>query len=118
MLAVLALVLSASAQTPVQIPGLPPGIQLTQGGGASLRWLTADVVSERFLGETVLGPKFTNGEQVELIVEENGKARVRDGDHYGWVPVASLTSTAPTPAAGSDANALLGGLPPLIPAPK
>ena len=93
----------------------PPAGLTVSTSASPLRWLTADVVSERFLGEPVAGPKFTVGEEVEWIVEQGGKVRVHDGDRYGWVAATALTDQAPAPAAGSTANALLGGLPPLIP---
>jgi hypothetical protein len=105
------LVALAGAQTPP--PAAPPA-------APAERWLSAEVVSERFPGEATPGPKFSAGEEVTVLVEDGAKTRVFAGDRYGWVPSASLTATAPAePAAPPGASGLLGGLPPLIqPPPK
>ena len=101
----------------------PAGAQMPPGIGGSLaipsanaRYLMADVVSKRFPGEDLAGPTFKTGEQVDVIVEEGGSVRVRQGERYGWVPAAQLTATAPMPTLPAGGNPLLGGLQPLQPA--
>ncbi|MEQ1565234.1 MAG: hypothetical protein ABMA64_06320 [Myxococcota bacterium] len=99
---------AAMAQSPLTAPlNVPLG-----AAGPSARFVAAEVVSERFPGETAPGPTFTAGEQVEVLIEENGKVRIRSGEKYGWVAVAAL-GAAP-PATAVDPN-LLGGLQPLLP---
>ncbi|MCA9493709.1 MAG: hypothetical protein KC621_27440 [Myxococcales bacterium] len=102
-----------------QMPlGLPPGFDLSalQGPKAEARWLTAQVVATRFPGEKTPGPTFESGEMVELILEDGGQARVRQGDRYGWVPASALTTEAPAPpAVPASASDLLGAPPLLVP---
>lgn len=102
------LVSQALAQVPAPITLSIPS--------AADRWLVAETPSKRFPGEQVAGPTFTSGEKVEVILEENGLARVFSGDKYGWVPVASLTTKAPA-AAAPLAMPAGGGLLGAVPAP-
>jgi hypothetical protein len=109
----------------------PAGAQMPPGFGTSLgmptanaRYIIADVVSKRFPGEDVVGPTFTTGEQVDVIIEDGGSVRIRQGERYGWVPAGQLTSMSPMPQMPMPgmpqmpgANPLLGGLKPLVPAP-
>lgn len=105
----------------------PAGAQMPLGVGGAMampssntRYVVADVVSKRFPGEDVAGPTFTTGEQVDVIVEENGSVRVRQGERYGWVSAAQLTAMPPMPSPTQvpGSNPLLGGLKPLVPAPQ
>ena len=88
----------ALAQTP---PALPPGFDLsafTAPVRAESRWVLTASPSDRFPDTAGGGPDLAAGDRVELIVEENGRARFKLGDRYGWVPSATLTSEAPAPA--------------------
>lgn len=99
----------AQAPVPFTFGSTPP----------SARWVVAETPSKRFPGEAIPGPTFTANEQVDVILVDGGAARVRDGDKYGWVPVASLTDQAPAgatqtitiPGNGGATTSLLGGVP-------
>lgn len=87
----------AFAQAP---PALPPGFDLsafTPPVRAESRWVVSAVTADRFPDAAGGGPALAVGDRVELIVEENGRARVKLGDRYGWVPAEALTSEAPAP---------------------
>lgn len=122
-----ALAAAAFAQAP---PGLTAS--LTSGltaGSPNTRWIAApegatEVASVRFFGETVAGPSFKSGEEVELIVVDGDMARIHEGTRYGWVAASTLAASPPLtlPPLGSlpalappGGNPLLGGLAPLAP---
>ena len=92
-------------------------------GPTGTRYLLTDAPSTRFYGEDVAGPAFNAGDKVELLVTENGKARIYAGERYGWVDPAVLTAAAPAAATPNldlvpgGNNPLLGGLPPLLKTP-
>lgn len=108
------LVSFAFAQAPP--PGLPPllpmpGLSLSRSADA--RWLVADTQSQRFPEGDVQGPLLTAGTEVEVIVTEGDRVRVRSKDLYGWVPASALTDVAPAPALPTSPGLL--GMPPLLP---
>src|SRR4051794_18391439 len=74
---------------------------------AEVVWATADTPSQRFSDDKIAGPTFTKGEQLELLVRDGDRARVRDGDKFGWVPAASITSTKPAEAASTSPDDLM-----------
>jgi hypothetical protein len=103
-----------------QAPSAPSGLQplmpmpgLSMRASADARWFVADTASVRFPGETVAGPAFTAGTEVEVIVTEGDQVRVHKDERYGWVPAAALTATAPTPTMPTSSGLL--GMPPLLP---
>jgi hypothetical protein len=86
-----------------QTPTLPPGFDLSQFTApvrAESRWVVTAMTADRFPDTTGGGPELAAGDRVELIVEENGRARIKSADRYGWVSASALTTTppAPTPA--------------------
>jgi hypothetical protein len=89
---------TALAQTS---PALPPGFDLTALAPpvrAESRWVIAASTSDRFPDTAGGGPDLAAGDRVEVIVEENGRARFKLGDRYGWVSATALSSEAPAPA--------------------
>jgi hypothetical protein len=62
-------------------------------------WLTADAPLLRWPDAEVVVSQLTAGTQVELLVEQDGRWRVRKGADFGWIPVASLTAVDPAPPA-------------------
>lgn len=62
------------------------------------RWLTEDVEAERFFkfeGEAQ-GLQLYKGDQVEMIITNGDRVRVKKGTKYGWVSATLLTAEAPT----------------------
>jgi len=93
------------AQTP---PALPPGFDLSALAPprAESRWVLSAMSSDRFADTAGGGPDLAAGDRVELLVEENGRARIKVGERYGWVPSAALSASAPAPVpAPADAPA-------------
>ncbi len=87
----------AYAQAP---PGLPPGFDLSAlapAVSAETRWVLAATTSDRFPDTPGGGPDLAAGDRVQLIVEENGRARVKLGERYGWVSTAALSTDPPAP---------------------
>jgi hypothetical protein len=106
-----ALLSFALAQAPPQ-PLLPmPGFGARPS--AEARWLVADTASQRFPGEEIAGPTFTAGTEVEVIVTDGDRVRVRKDEQYGWVPASALTDAAPIPTLPTSPGLL--GMPPLQP---
>ena len=93
----------AFAQAP---PALPPGFDLSSLAPpvrADSRWVLTATSSDRFIDAPGGGPDLVAGDRVELIVEENGRARIKSSERYGWVPAAALSTEAPAPAPAVDA---------------
>lgn len=115
-----------------QAPGLTASLT---AGATDARWIApaggaAEITSKRFFGEEIAGPVFKSGEEVEIILTDGDRARIRQGPRYGWVSVADLATSQPLmlpPSLGEmpagllgappGGNPLLGGLPSLVPAP-
>lgn len=62
-------------------------------------WLAADAPLLRWPDAEIVVSQLTAGTQVELLVEQDGRWRVRKGADFGWLPAASLTATNPAPPA-------------------
>lgn len=60
-------------------------------------WAAGDIESLRFLGDNRVGPRFDKDAELEVILEADGRYRVRGGDEYGWVAITDTTTTAPLP---------------------
>lgn len=58
-------------------------------------WLVAETPSVRFADTATAGPLFAANDKVEVLARDGDRARVVEGDRYGWVPAASLTAVAP-----------------------
>ena len=109
----LATLMSAFAQAPALPPMLPmPGLSVSPKS-ADARWVVADTPSQRFPEGDVKGPTFTAGTEVELIVADGDRVRVRASDKYGWVPASALTDVPPMPSLPTSPGLL--GMPPLQP---
>ncbi len=66
--------------------------------------VTEDVVSQRFPDASHPGPKLKVGDQVVVILREDGRARVQKGDHYGWIDqsiLGPITVSSPSQDLGS-----------------
>ena len=107
------LIAVAAAQAPGLPPLLPmPGLSMPRSADA--RWLVADTQSVRFPEGDVEGPLLLAGTEVEVIVTDGDRVRVRKDDRYGWVPASALTDVSPAPPTLPSAPGLLG-MPPLNP---
>lgn len=62
-------------------------------------WLAADAPLLRWPDAEFVVSQLTAGTQVELIIELDGRWRVRKGADFGWIPAANLTATNPAPPA-------------------
>lgn len=88
-----ALVGSALAQSPfVPAPAAPKG---------PVMYAVSDVVSTRFPDAETAGPELTAGDEVVVLIAEEGRIRFKRGASYGWVPAEALTDQAPEAAAPS-----------------
>ena len=67
-------------------------------------WTTRDVAAMRFPDGDLPGPTLVSGDQVEVVLREGDRARIRKDDRYGWVPASALTTEPPPgwqPATGT-----------------
>ncbi len=62
---------------------------------ADIVWMTEDVQAKRFLGEAVVGPFFSTGTRLDVLVREADWVRVRKGGDFGWVEAKSVTEEEP-----------------------
>lgn len=76
-------------------PAPAPAAVAAEAAAPKTVWMLRDTESKRFPDDAVVGPIFEEGEAVEVLVLESDRARVRYGDRYGWVDVASFTVEAP-----------------------
>lgn len=70
---------------------------LSFGARGEARWLTEDVETDRFFayeGEAK-GPKLFKGDEVELVVTNGDRVRIKKGSRYGWVSATVLSAEAP-----------------------
>jgi len=83
-------------------------------------WADGDVESRRFFGEALVGPRFEDKTELQVVFQQGDRYRVRSGDDFGWVSVSATTTTRPP--LSLDLNslsfdpALLGG--PQLPPPN
>lgn len=72
---------------------------LSFGPQGEARWVTEDVVADRFLAynDEAKGPSLTKGDEVELMVTDGDRVRIKFDDRYGWVSASVLTTEAPEP---------------------
>jgi len=70
---------------------------LSFGPRGESRWLTEDTETQRFfaIDEEARGPKLLAGDEVELIVANGDRVRVKKGSRYGWVSASVLTAEPP-----------------------
>lgn len=71
---------------------------------ADQRWVAADVEAVRWPDVTTVSLKLKKGDEVETLLKDGERVRVRKGFDFGWVPATSLTEAAPV-AAPADAPA-------------
>ena len=62
---------------------------------------TAEVTSVRFPDADTVGPTFAKDARLEVLVQDGERLRVRDGDNYGWIDAAAVTSEAPPTSDGA-----------------
>ena len=75
-------------------------------------WATAPTTGTRWPDVTATSLTLAKDDEVEVLVKDADKVRVRKGTDFGWVAASALTNVAPPePDAGFDLSSL--GLPPL-----
>ncbi|MBX2796170.1 MAG: hypothetical protein KTR31_00835 [Myxococcales bacterium] len=75
----------ALAQTPITIE--PKGQTM---------WASEEVATQRFPDDTeVAGPTLRVDAQVQVVLTDGDRVRVKSGDKYGWVALAKLTTEPP-----------------------
>lgn len=78
-------------------------------------WAIEAVESMRFPDADVVGPRFEEDAELEVLTAEGERYRVRLGDKYGWVAITAVSTEEPAAPAfdlGSfqlDANSFGGG---------
>ena len=90
LMAVLGLSTPALAEDDGAVPSEPEAATV-------MVWATGDIESQRFLGDSRVGPRFEDNTELEVITSAEGRYRVRAGDDYGWVAIADTTTTPPLP---------------------
>ena len=73
-------------------------------------WAKAEVKSVRFADDTVAGPTFERNAQLEVILREGNRVRVRQGDDYGWIPASTVTTEAPPTFDAAELEELMKGM--------
>ncbi len=61
-------------------------------------WATAPVEGVRWLDSPAVTLTLEAGDEVEVLLRDGARVRVRKGIAYGWVAASSLTDVAPTPS--------------------
>lgn len=69
---------------------------LAQEAGAKV-WVSEEVVSQRFFDEDVSGPEFKKDARVTLVMIDGDRARVFQGNRFGWIASANITTLNPNP---------------------
>lgn len=64
-------------------------------------YAVGEVSSVRFADADVKGPTFAANAQLDVLLRDGARVRVRAGDDYGWVAASSVTATAPAAPAMS-----------------
>ena len=62
---------------------------------AAPRWVAEPVSATRWPDVTVTTIELRAGDEVELVLTDGAKARVRKGADFGWVNAAALVATPP-----------------------
>jgi hypothetical protein len=60
-------------------------------------FVTAETPSKRFPDADTAGPTFAANTQVEVLVHDGARVRVRDGDDFGWIAATAISADAPDP---------------------
>lgn len=60
-------------------------------------WLTTAVDADRFADREGFGPALEQGDEVEVVLRDGERVRVRSGNDFGWVPASALSDVPPTP---------------------
>lgn len=60
-------------------------------------YVAAETPSLRFFDADIAGPTFASNTKVEVILRDGDRARVREGDSYGWIAAAALSAAPADP---------------------
>lgn len=59
-------------------------------------WVVDGVVSKRFAGDELQGPRFETEEEVQVVYREGELVRVKGKAGFGWLSKGAITSEAPS----------------------